>query len=590
MSTSSLLFTANDSSGFEQLYATDGSSVTQLTNSASTPLFAQDPIFNTISAIGAGADIYLIMADASGATSAIWSYDGKVATQLSSSSQAVYNQPDYNASANAEPLTSYNGAIIFSQESATDAQNGVGHYLLSSLDPTSGQITQIAAPNGGYNPQDFTTLNGVLYYEALDSSTNSEAIYAYNGSSVTEVYNLHPTYYNSVYGMDITAAGAVQGPLVAFNNHLYFGSGQESVYELTALTSLSNAASNITGAVGYDYGETPATNLFVNGAYLYFVNANNGVYSIDASNNLTSLVGSLGAQSFTPVSNNGTLYFTSLDPGSFSFKTYTSNGASASVSSSSLYLNAPMSYNGQIYYNNSSTDTLGVTDGSTIGALNLPASSTGNAAPLVVANFSAAFADLSWSGATPCFCAGTRLATPEGEIAVEQIEPGVMLLTAEGQSRAVRWVGRSEISLRFADPLRVLPIRIRAGALGAGLPRRDLLVSPDHALFLDGVLAQAGALVNGVTILRERDLPGVFTYYHVELARHELLLAEGAPTESFVDNIDRMNFGNWAERAAPDDGAPIAELPFPRLKSARQIPRALRERLAPAVSGKPEAA
>jgi hypothetical protein len=178
---------------------------------------------------------------------------------------------------------------------------------------------------------------------------------------------------------------------------------------------------------------------------------------------------------------------------------------------------------------------------------------------------------------TLCFCAGTHIATPEGEMAVERLREGDLVLTADGRAMPVRWLGQSHVAKAFADPVRSYPVRLSAGALGDGLPLRDLLVSPDHALFLDGVLVQAGALVNGVSITRESDVAEVFTYYHLELASHELLLAEGVAAESFVDNIERMHFHNWDARTAPSEA--IAELPYPRAKSARQVPVRLRERL-----------
>jgi len=183
---------------------------------------------------------------------------------------------------------------------------------------------------------------------------------------------------------------------------------------------------------------------------------------------------------------------------------------------------------------------------------------------------------------TLCFYPGTFIATPGGETAVEDLRPGDMLLTRDGPA-LLRWVGRSEVDTRFAGRLRSLPVRISAGALGAGLPKRDLLLSPDHALLLDNVLVQAAALINGGSIRREYDVPAQFTYYHLELAHHALLLAEGALAESFVDNMDRMHFQNSDERDAP--ATPIAEMPYPRAKSARQVPPALRRQL-----GFPEAA
>ncbi len=183
--------------------------------------------------------------------------------------------------------------------------------------------------------------------------------------------------------------------------------------------------------------------------------------------------------------------------------------------------------------------------------------------------------------AIPCFMPGTLVRTPDGERAVESLAIGDLVLTAEGEAKPVVWIGRATVSRVFADPLRVLPIRIAAGALGENLPVRDLLLSPDHALLVDGVLIQAGALVNGTTIRRDSDVPTVFTYYHVELADHALILTEGVPAETFVDNVDRMVFDNWDEHLALyPQGLAIDELPLPRAKSHRQVPMAIRARLA----------
>lgn len=182
-----------------------------------------------------------------------------------------------------------------------------------------------------------------------------------------------------------------------------------------------------------------------------------------------------------------------------------------------------------------------------------------------------------------CFLAGTTIATPSGGVPVERLSIGDLVLTAGGERRRVRWIGRQTCYARFGDPLRVLPVRIAAGALGAGLPHRGLRLSPDHAVLVDGVLVQAGALVNGTTISRlaAADVGDRFVYFHVELEDHSLILAEGVPAETFLDNVTRRRFDNYAEYHTlfGEMSARIPEMAVPRVKSARQLPRSVRQKL-----------
>lgn len=183
-----------------------------------------------------------------------------------------------------------------------------------------------------------------------------------------------------------------------------------------------------------------------------------------------------------------------------------------------------------------------------------------------------------------CFCAGTLIRTADGEAPVETLKIGDLVVAhaADGSSalQPIRWIGRQTISMAFADPNTAYPVRIAAGALGEALPARDLSLSPEHALYLEGVLVQAGALVNGLTVRRltRPELPETFVYFHVELEHHGLILAEGALAETFVDNVTRRRFDNWAEHEAlyGADDVVIAELDLPRVQSPRQLPAALR--------------
>ncbi len=158
-----------------------------------------------------------------------------------------------------------------------------------------------------------------------------------------------------------------------------------------------------------------------------------------------------------------------------------------------------------------------------------------------------------------CFAAGTRLATEHGETLVEQIRPGDLVCTAAGRLRLVRWVGHRAYDGRFIrNNLDILPVLVTEGALAEGVPRRDLLVSPGHAFLLEGVLVAARYLVNGRSI---RQLPRVDTiaYYHIELDRHDIVLAEGAPAESYLDTGNRACFANGLDGLATQCGsAPAA--------------------------------
>jgi len=188
----------------------------------------------------------------------------------------------------------------------------------------------------------------------------------------------------------------------------------------------------------------------------------------------------------------------------------------------------------------------------------------------------------SASSEVVCFLRGTLIDTPDGARPVESLLRGDKVSTADGQVRSVRWVWRQTVVSVFADKLRAYPIRIVAGALGENMPDRDLFLSPDHAILMDGCLIHAGALVNNTTILRVDNPETRFVYYHVELEDHSLILAHGVPAETFIDNVTRRSFDNCDEYEAlyGDADQAIVEMEFPRAKSARQVPRVVRARVA----------
>ena len=138
----------------------------------------------------------------------------------------------------------------------------------------------------------------------------------------------------------------------------------------------------------------------------------------------------------------------------------------------------------------------------------------------------------------PCFARGTGLLTPQGYRAVEELRPGDPVITAQGDRRPVRWVGWRTLDLGPASSRHARPVIVMPNAFGQGKPHKLLRLSPLHCVYADGVLIPVTHLVNHATILRDVAAPAA-TYFHVELDRHDILLAEGLECESYFDNGNR---------------------------------------------------
>ncbi|MBV8459249.1 MAG: Hint domain-containing protein [Acetobacteraceae bacterium] len=177
--------------------------------------------------------------------------------------------------------------------------------------------------------------------------------------------------------------------------------------------------------------------------------------------------------------------------------------------------------------------------GTEIGALTL----SSNLTPTELSELETVNAD-GGLGAVPCFAEGTLIRTTRGDVPVEELREGDLIPTEFGGAAApVVWIGRRTVDCaRHPEPRKVWPVRVRAGAFGPGRPARDLWLSPDHAVFFEGVLIPVKYLINGAAIAQVQ--VDRVTYYHVELPRHDVILAEGLPTESFLDTGGKCMFEN----------------------------------------------
>jgi hypothetical protein len=146
-----------------------------------------------------------------------------------------------------------------------------------------------------------------------------------------------------------------------------------------------------------------------------------------------------------------------------------------------------------------------------------------------------------------CFLAGTLIRTPSGCVPVEELSVGSAVLTASGEAKPVKWIGKRKDASEA-------PVKITRFAIDGDAPLRDLFVSPRHAIYIDGFLVPVINLVNGMTIVdTAKSNPSTFTYYHIEFETHEVIEAEGLTVESYLppSNADFDNEDEYLSLYGP---------------------------------------
>ena len=375
------------------------------------------------------------------------------------------------------------------QSTATTAANGSnGSAVSNATSVTSGLVS--------------FTLAGVTAGIHADSvTTNSQAKTGGDGAGLNGTAD---TAY--AFSTAVPDASYVATQLVGHSN-------------VSAVLGIAGAVVFGAGAEGSYYAPTPT------GEYEYQVSTYWQIDSTQLSGDLVA--GLLGSQTFGAgfssldfsISENGTLV-----PGSIQHFTAATLG------------------NAQIFFSDHALDLGTIFSSTTLQIVVTLDLKTTTATTGFGANF--------LLGATACFLARTAIRTTTGDRYVEDLRKGDRVVTQDGGSRPIVWIGHRRIDIAaHPSPDRVLPIRIRQDAFADGLPQRDLLVSPDHAIFTDGVLIAARQLVNGATIMQDTPYRSVL-YFHVELDRHDVLLAEALPAESYLDTGNRDMFANGPGAAA----------------------------------------
>jgi hypothetical protein len=184
-----------------------------------------------------------------------------------------------------------------------------------------------------------------------------------------------------------------------------------------------------------------------------------------------------------------------------------------------------------------------------------------------------------------CFLPGTRVRTTKGDVCIEELRIGDNVLTASGETKPIKFVGRRNVSRKHAATWNGEgPVKISGFAIDGKVPHSDLYVSPRHAIYINNILIPAKYLVNGVTIVADA-MPEALalTYFHIELDTHEAILAEGLAVESFLrDNPHAFdNADEYVQQYGPPGEPLVPFAPYVCYSRRRELASHIRSALAP---------
>jgi len=408
---------------------------------------------------------------------------------------------------------------VYSTANNTPPGNGTvyTYTTASGLTPSSVVITNGSGISGSGGTQ--YTISGAT----VQTTTTTTPIGSLLGGTFVLVPGATATY--DVASTILTPLNVYIGGTAAINltsvagaTHIYADGGNVTLS--TTLAALGNTTISISNGGVFSNGTSLATAL--SGSTVTFA-ANGGTFIANAGSTLINLSGTVAITNYNP--NADVIQFTNL-AGTVESYIISGTGANTTIS---LYS--------------------GVNGSGTVLASYTVTPSTAGAAALVDGIYAkgagplALFQNGTVTDVGTCFLAGSMIETPDGSVAVEDIHVGdsvVAYVDGVAEVRNVIWTGTKHVTVNpsLAADEAGYPVRIRENAIADGVPNKDLLVTAEHCLFVDGKFVPARMHVNGSSIAYDRSITS-YDYYHVETADHAVIKANNVLTESYLDTGNR---------------------------------------------------
>ena len=477
--------------------------------------------------------------------------------------------------------TSSIGVVLGAGGSVTN-QSGAAISGYTGVDLTSGGTVTNAASASITGVFEGVSISGgagtvVNYGNIAGTGISGIGIVLGSGGSITNA--AAASIAGEVFGVDLSASGTLTNAGTVIGNSgtaVYLGGTGSNLFMLDPGYGLSGIAIGGTRAIntlelapaasagtlsglGTEFVDFEQTTIDADASWVL-----TGANTIEAGTTLTELSGATLTVSATLV-NDGTIV---LDPSTLTAGGLTGTGlvtidagstlevqgtvASGETlmfagSGAYLHLNAPGSASASVtnFAPGETIDLKGIAPSSVTYSDGLLSFSGGSFA-LSLTNPGSVTASLSSDGAAVtvlCFCVNTLILTPSGERPVQELAVGDMVTTHRGALRRIVWIAAGKVLATQGRRNAATPVIVRQGALTDNVPNRDLRVTKGHSLYIDDVLIPVEFLVNHRSILWD-DVAQEVVLYHIELETHDVLVANGAPAESYRDDGNRWLFQN----------------------------------------------